>query len=164
MKDAEEFTDIDVAMDIIRYSGEDEDFSDKLLVLQKGIEYQRNRDRYNPDKGGVPWEVPGGKIELPTENYSEEEIKKEAWRELDEETDLPVEREEFVEKSWTEKDYSVRQEEVDITFYPVFYEYSGDPEAVEINPEEHETYEWITEEEFMERMTENEKEALRRFS
>lgn len=158
MKNADDYTRIDVAMDIIQHSD-----SEKFLVLEKGLEYQRNRDRYNPEKGGVPWEVPGGKIELPGEEYTEEEIKREAWRELDEETDLPVERENFVEEACTGDEYSVRQEDVDITFYPVFYRFEGEPEAVEIDPEEHEAYEWITEEEFMDRMTENEKEAIRRF-
>lgn len=62
-----------------------------------------------------------------------------------------------------EDSYSIRQESVNITFYPVFYEFGGDPEAVEISPEEHEAYEWITEEEFLERMTGNEIEALKRF-
>jgi 8-oxo-dGTP pyrophosphatase MutT (NUDIX family) len=158
MKDADEYTEIDVAMDVIQHSD-----TEKFLVLEKGLEYQRNRDRYNPDKGGVSWEIPGGKIELPGKEYTEEQIKREAWRELDEESSLPVGRNEFVKEALTEDIYFGVQEEVDITFYPVFYEYSGDPEAVEIDPEEHEVYEWISEEEFMYRMTENEKEALRRF-
>ncbi len=159
MKDADEYTSIDVAMDVIQHSD-----TEKYLVLEKGLEYQRNRERYNPDEGGVPWEIPGGKIELPGEEYTEEGIKKEAWRELDEETDLPVERHEFVKEAFTEETYPGEQESVDITFYPVFYEYSGDPEAVEIDPEEHEACEWITEEEFIDRITDNEKKALRRFS
>ncbi|MFB6174381.1 MAG: NUDIX domain-containing protein [Candidatus Nanohalobium sp.] len=159
MKDADDFTEIDVAMDVIQHTD-----SDRYLVLEKGLEYQENRERYNTEKGGVPWEIPGGKIELETEEYTEEEIKAEAWRELDEETSLPIERQEFVEEALTEDSYPGEQETVEITFYPVFYEYVGEPGAVEISPEEHEAYEWITEEEFMERMTENEKEALRRFS
>jgi len=163
MKDANMYAEIDVAMDIIKYTGPSEEFSDRFLVLEKGLEYQRNRERYNPEEGGVPWEVPGGKIELDAEEYTEREIKREAWRELDEETSLPVERTNFIEKALREDDYTVRQEDVDITFYPVFYEFGGDPEAVQISPEEHEAYEWITEQEFMDRMTENEKKALRRF-
>ena len=159
MKDAAEYTSIDVAMDVIQHVE-----TDRYLVLEKGLEYQQNRERYNPEKGGVPWEIPGGKIELKTEEYTEKEIKQEAWRELDEETDLPVERQDFVEEALTEETYPGEQEEVQITFYPVFYEFGGDPEAVEISPEEHEAYEWITEEEFMERMTENEIEALRQFT
>jgi len=163
MKDADEYAEIDVAMDIIQYTGAHEEFNDRFLVLEKGLEYQRNRERYNPEKGGVPWEVPGGKIELDGKEYTESQIKKEAWRELREETSLPVERNEFVKKALTEDHYSVRQEDVDITFYPVFYEFEGDPEGVQISPGEHKVYEWITHEEFMARMTENEKEALRRF-
>lgn len=159
MKDADEYTSIEVAMDVIQHSE-----TGRFLVLEKGLEYQRNRDRYNPDKGGVPWEIPGGKIELQGEEYTDKKIKGEAWRELDEETSLPVERQGFVEEALTEDTYPGEQEEVDITFYPVFYEYNGDPEAVEISPEEHEAYEWISGDEFMDRMTENEKEALRSFN
>lgn len=158
MKDANEYTSIDVAMDVIQHTDTGE-----FLVLEKGLEYQRNRERYNPEKGGIPWEIPGGKIELEAGEYTEKQIKKEAWRELDEETSLPVERKDFVEEALTEDDYSVKQEDVEITFYPVFYEFEGDPETVEIDSAEHEAYEWIAEEDFMERMTENEIEALRRF-
>lgn len=158
MKDTAEYTCIDVAMDVIQHVE-----TGRYLVLEKGLEYQEKRERYNPEKGGIPWEIPGGKIELKTEEYTEKEIKKEAWRELDEETSLSVDRQDFVEEALKEDSYSVRQESVDITFYPVFYEFGGDPEAVEISPEEHEAYEWITEEEFLERMTGNEIEALKRF-
>lgn len=62
MKNPAEYTSIDVAMDVIQHVE-----TGRYLVLEKGLEYQEKRERYNPEKGGIPWEIPGGKIELKTE-------------------------------------------------------------------------------------------------
>ncbi len=156
MKDANQFDKIDVAMDVVKYVGPAEDYRGRYLVLEKGLEYRENRDRYNPEKGGVPWEIPGGKFEVEMDSYPGLVRKQEGMRELWEETEIPA------VPLRTGDLYPGEQEDVDITFYPVYFEYFGDPGAVELDPEEHESYEWIDEEEFRERMTPNEIEALNR--
>ncbi|MFB6181048.1 MAG: NUDIX domain-containing protein [Candidatus Nanohalobium sp.] len=158
MKDSDRFDSIDVAMNIVEHIERRESGATKFLVLKKSKKYREHRERYAEN----PWEVPGGKIELGKEEYTEEEIKEEAWRELNEETDLPVKKEEFKEKASTAEPYSNRQEGVEITFYPVLYSFQKSLESVQTVSEEHESFEWISEEEFSDRMTENEIEALER--
>ncbi len=154
MKNADNYDSIDVAMDIVRYVGEEEEYKDKFLVLEKGLEYQENRDRYAENK----WEVPGGKIELDKDEFSDLEVMQEGLRELYEETEL------FAVPKATGSSYEREQEEVRITFHPVYVELGGNSENVAVDPEEHETYEWIDGEEFRKRMTSNEIEAFEQFT
>lgn len=151
MKDTDEFEEIDVAMDIVKYVGSKEKFRGKFLVLKKAQEYIENRERY----ARVPWEIPGGKFELDKNSFTKEEIKSEAMRELKEETRIKAEADK------TGKPYENTQEGVKIVFYPVLIETEADPDSVELDPEEHQSFEWIDEQEFRDRMTENEVEALK---
>lgn len=146
MKDASDFEEIEVAMDVVELETPE---GLKYLALEKSDEYQQNRKRYEEN----PLEVPGGKLE---EGESAVEAAK---RELREETGI-----EAVEEVSEAQSYTDRQEEVEISFNPVLLSVDVDQDSVSLHPEEHQDYLWLSRQEFLEHedLTENDKEALRR--
>jgi len=141
-------TDIDVVMDIVRYDG-------RYLVLRKAKRYRDQRERYSRN----PWEIPGGKIEVRAP-YTDSDIRKEARRELSEETGLDDETVRIGDPYDMVQDESGRT--LDITFYPVLLTTStGDIElGAGMEREEHDRARWIQADRFHEQMTDNEIDAF----
>ncbi|MFB6099990.1 MAG: NUDIX domain-containing protein [Candidatus Nanohalobium sp.] len=152
MRDTEDVDEIDVVLDIL-YNPE----TDEYAVLEKSQWHQENRDRYNPEKGGYPHEVPGGGIDL-ERPYTEQDIWQEGLREIDEETSLETAE---VEPVSAEGRMEKEQDGVHHTFYAALYH----TEETEIEPtsDENKSAQFVSPEEFYNMLGFNEIWALHQF-